>query len=158
MLKCGGINAVLNRVHLQAQQLLAQQRAELMDHWQCKLDRAVADALAAADSAHQDSLHARESDIQTSLKERHEASVAELKQLCAAAPLACDCVHDVLAMLSCSRHGLQQSCSHIYYVAISHAYGCLGLYAPFRYLNPCLGSTVVQFRGVDCHLDFTSTT
>jgi hypothetical protein len=71
---------------MQAQQLLDEQRAELMSHWQCKLDRAVADALAAADSAHKDSLSAREIDLQSSLQEHHEAATSELQSLCDAYP------------------------------------------------------------------------
>ena len=78
--------AMSDSLNLQAQDLLDQQRAELMEHWQCKLDRAVSDALAAADRAHQDGLEARERDVQTCLQEQHEASVVQLKELCAPVP------------------------------------------------------------------------
>jgi hypothetical protein len=53
-----------------------------MSHWQCKLDRAVADALAAADTDHKVALNARESDWQTASQQQHEAAIADLKSLC----------------------------------------------------------------------------
>jgi hypothetical protein len=53
-----------------------------MSHWQCKLDRAVADALAAAATDHKVALNARESDWQTASHQQHEAAIAELKSLC----------------------------------------------------------------------------
>lgn len=87
---------------MQAQQLLDEQRAELKTHWQCKLDRAVADALSAADSAHNGRLHARESDLQSSLQARHEDAITKVKSLCVA---MLSCVIMLLASVMTLIHG-----------------------------------------------------